>query len=158
MEYLADVYRYGKLGQRENPKLAESWQKKADAMLEKEKAAQTVLPLPQGSPSPPPAPSRHDRRTGKRKNRRAGRQIRRRLAQISLGTQNGNITDSSLPAEENRPRYPPNQAQGFPVFSCLNGKRRLPYRQVHPEKCAFPAGLRKEPAFSGKERHHVSRQ
>lgn len=57
MEYLADVYRYGKLGQRKNPKLAESWQKKADAMLEKEKAAQAVLPLPQGSPSTPPAPS-----------------------------------------------------------------------------------------------------
>ena len=53
MEYLADVYHYGKLGQRKNPALAENWQKKADALAEQEKVAQTVLPLPQSSDTTP---------------------------------------------------------------------------------------------------------
>ena len=46
MAYLADVYTYGKLGQRPNRKLAASWKQKADAAEEKRKRAQTITPLP----------------------------------------------------------------------------------------------------------------
>ncbi len=49
MTYLADVYRYGKLGQRRNPAQANRWQKQAASLLEKEKAERPVLPLPQNA-------------------------------------------------------------------------------------------------------------
>ena len=57
MEYLADVYRYGKLGQRPNAKLAASWQEKADAAQEKELATQTPVALPQSAPDDTDTPA-----------------------------------------------------------------------------------------------------
>lgn len=59
MAYLADVYTYGKLGQRPNRKLAASWKQKADAAEEKRKRAQTITPLPRTEAARPrPKPNR----------------------------------------------------------------------------------------------------
>ena len=46
MEYLADVYRDGKLGQRRNIQLADSWQKKALETERKRNQYAVVEPLP----------------------------------------------------------------------------------------------------------------
>ena len=53
MEYLADVYTYGKLGQRPNRKLAASWKRKADAILQKRRNTQVITPLPRTAPAKP---------------------------------------------------------------------------------------------------------
>lgn len=57
MEYLADVYRDGKLGQRPDPGIARQWADKAAAARRKQARTDTPLPLPQRQPLPAQADS-----------------------------------------------------------------------------------------------------